>query len=152
MAKKKLSILFIVIWLTLATMLLLLPACSPAAPTGPSEILIGAVRNMTGMFASMSQGCDFGSKAAIEDVNAQGGVFVKQYNRKIPVKEITLDSQSDPTKTATLAESLILQDKVNFLTTSPTTPDEYVGAALVAERYKMPYVTAVGPADVWEYI
>ena len=152
MGKKQLSILLTVIFLTLAMVLLLLPACSPTAPTGPSEILIGAVRNMTGMFASMSQGCDFGSKAAIEDVNAQGGVFVKQYNRKIPVREITLDSQSDPTKTATLAESLILQDKVNFLTTSPTTPDEYVGAALVADRYKMPYITEVGPAEVWDSV
>lgn len=180
MRKKQLSILLSVIFLTLA-LILLLPACSStpssttppaattsapaskppatstqapasAAPAGPSEILVGAVRNMTGMFAGMSQGCDFGSKAAIDDINSQGGILIKQYNRKIPVREITLDSQSDPTKTASLAESLILREKVNFLTTSPTTPDEYVGAANVAERYKMPYISEVGPTEVWNTI
>jgi branched-chain amino acid transport system substrate-binding protein len=125
------------------------PASTPASPAGPGEIVIGAARHMSGMFAGMGQGGDFGFKAAIDDINSQGGIFVKQYNRKIPVKEIMLDSQSDPNKVGSLTESLVLQDKVNFITTSNGTTGDFVGAANLADRFKIPYISVVGPAEVW---
>ena len=121
----------------------------PTQAAGPSEILIGAARHMTGMFAGMGQGGEFGFKAAIEDVNSTGGIFIKQYNRKIRVREIMVDSQSDPTKMGSLAENLLLRDKVNFLTTSNGTTGDFVGAANLADRNKIPYISVVGPAEVW---
>jgi branched-chain amino acid transport system substrate-binding protein len=131
------------------------PAASSSAPaaqagaSGPSEIVIGAARSMTGMFAGMGEGGEFGFKATIDDINASGGIFVKQYNKKLPVKEILVDTQSNPVKMASLAENLILRDKVNFVTTSNGTTDDFVGVANLADKYKMPYLSVVGPAEVW---
>ena len=35
---------------------------------------------------------------AIEDVNKLGGIYVKEYNAKLPVKLVMLYNESDPTK------------------------------------------------------
>ena len=145
----------------LATMLVVLPACSTGTTTsspatsstpsstqvqGPSEILIGAVVAQTGAASSFGQGA-FGLQAAVDDINKDGGVFVKEYNRKIPVKIKILDSQSDTTKIGTLAQSLILTDKASFLVTSPSWPQDIAAAADVAERLKTPFVAFAGPFE-----
>ena len=86
-----------------------------AAPAGPSEIILGASAPLTGNLAGFGQGSGWALQAAVEDLNKQGGIMVKDYNRKLPLRLVLLDNQSDPAKASTLAESLILQDKVNFL-------------------------------------
>lgn len=135
---------------------LILTGCSTAtstskAPTsaavqGPSQIVIGGVIALTGMAASFGQGV-FGLQAAVDDLNKQGGIFVKQYNRNIPVKLIILDDQSDTTQIGTLATSLILNDKANFLVCSPSWPQDIAAAATVAEKQKTPFVAFAGPFE-----
>ena len=80
-----------------------------------SEIRVGVVQAQTGMFAAFGQGGVFGVKAAVDDVNKQGGVNVG--GKKLPIKLIVVDDESDPNKAGALAESLIVQDKVNFICT-----------------------------------
>ena len=121
----------------LAMMLVVLPACgggqttsktTSAAQQGPDKILLGSVVALTGAASSFGQGT-FGLKAAVDDINKQGGVFVKEYNRKIPVEIKILDDQSDTTQIGTLAQSLILSDKVNFLVCSPMWPQDIAAMA-----------------------
>ena len=50
----------------------------------PSEIRVGVVHAQTGMFAAFGQGGAFGIKAAVDDVNKQGGVSVG--GTKLPIK------------------------------------------------------------------
>lgn len=135
----------------LAMLLVVLPACgggqtTSAAQQGPDKILLGSVVALTGAASSFGQG-SFGMKAAVDDINKQGGVFVKEYNRKIPVEIKILDDQSDTTKIGTLAQSLILQDKANFLVVSPTWPQDIAATADVAERQKTPFVAFAGPME-----
>jgi len=115
----------------------------------PKEILIGTPAPMTGMFAGFGEGCVFGMKAAVEDINKQGGVSVKKFGKKLPVKLIVRDVESDPMKTATLAEDLCVRDKVNALL-SPDEPVTIHGpVATVADKYKVPHVIGGGPFEPW---
>ena len=84
-------------------------------PAAPAAILVGNPASLTGMFAGFGQGQVFGMKAAVDDINKQGGVYVKEYGKKLPIKLIVVNSESDPLKAGTLAESLIVSDKVHFL-------------------------------------
>src|SRR3989304_9058841 len=51
----------------------------------------------------------------VEDVNAKGGIFVKEYNKKLPVEIIRYDDKSDIGTAVKLTEKLLLDDKVDFI-------------------------------------
>jgi branched-chain amino acid transport system substrate-binding protein len=80
-----------------------------------NEIVIGDVISLTGMAATNGNEASWFFKEAVKDINAQGGIFVKQYNKKLPVKLVTADSESDVGKAVSAAERLIKVDKVDFL-------------------------------------
>jgi branched-chain amino acid transport system substrate-binding protein len=124
------------------------PLALSAQEEAPKEILIGDVGSFTGPYAAFGQGV-FGVEAAIEDINKQGGVYVKEYDKRIPVRLITRDTQSDMLKDAPLAQDLILREKVHFLAEHLEPPHMRQGAATIAEKYKIPYVTGVGPFESW---
>ncbi|UCB50425.1 MAG: ABC transporter substrate-binding protein [Deltaproteobacteria bacterium] len=126
-------------------------AVSETAKKIPKNILIGATEGFTGPYAAFGQGV-FGTKAAIEDINKQGGVYVKEYGKKIPLRLITRDTQSDMLKVASLAESLIVREKVNFLVEGLCPPHMRQGAATMAQKYKIPHITGVGPFESWQGI
>jgi len=85
------------------------------AQTVPSEIKIGELYASSGPFASISMPVYDGFKLWIGQKNAEGGVFVKPYNKKIPIKLISYDDQSSTATAATLYNQLITQDKVDLL-------------------------------------
>jgi ABC-type branched-subunit amino acid transport system substrate-binding protein len=114
----------------------------------PKEILIGDVGSFAGPYAAFGQGI-FGVEAAIEDINKQGGVFVKEFNKKIPVRLIKRDTQSDLLKAAPLAEDLILREKVNFFAEHLEPPEMRQGTATMCEKYKIPHISGVGPFESW---
>jgi branched-chain amino acid transport system substrate-binding protein len=93
---------------------LVLPLSGRAADA-PAEIKIGGLHASSGNFAAISMPVYSGMKLWADMVNAQGGVFVKPYNKKIPVKLISYDDQSNPATAATLTNQLITQDKVDIL-------------------------------------
>ena len=139
---KKISIIFIC--LTVASVFLL-SGCNSKKPD--TEIKIGVVQAQTGMYAGYGQGAIFGLKAAVDDINKQGGVKVGDI--KMPIKLIIVDNESDANKAGSLAESLIVQDKVNFICSGDEPPPMHAGVSLVCDKYKVPYVTSVGPTEPW---
>lgn len=96
---------------------LALSALSAAAqtPTAPSEIKIGVLYASSGNFAAMSMPEDSGLKFWVDEENAKGGVFVKPYDKRIPLKLISYDDQSNPATAETLYNQLVTQDKVDIL-------------------------------------
>jgi branched-chain amino acid transport system substrate-binding protein len=50
-----------------------------------------------------------------EDVNKDGGILVKEYGKKIPVKMVYYDNKSDPATAVKMFEKLMTEDKVNFV-------------------------------------
>jgi len=92
------------------------------------------------MFAGFGVGGSFGVKAAVDDINKLGGVYVEEFGRRIPIKLIVADSESDPIKTGTLAEDMALRDKVNFFIPNTEPPPMRAPIATVADRYKIPQI------------
>ena len=81
----------------------------------PAEIKLGTLYASSGRFASISMPVHYGLKLWIEQKNAEGGVFVRPFNRKIPLKLVAYDDQSNTATAATLYNQLITQDKVDIL-------------------------------------
>jgi branched-chain amino acid transport system substrate-binding protein len=101
--------------LMLSSLLPLALAGRAYAQTAPSEIKIGMLRASSGPFASISMPVYYTFKMWVDQTNAAGGVFVKPFNKKLPIKLISYDDQSSTATAATLYNQLITQDKVDLL-------------------------------------
>ncbi len=91
-----------------------------AMTTGPAaakdEIRIGCAISLSGMNAvpaEVSQVTEY--KLWVEQTNAKGGLYVKEYGKKLPVKLIIYDDNSTIETCTKLLEKLIVQDKVDFV-------------------------------------
>jgi branched-chain amino acid transport system substrate-binding protein len=98
--------------LALAAAALSTPALAADAP---AEIKIGSLYASSGPFASISVPVHDGLKLWVNAKNAEGGVYVKPFDKKIPIKLIEYDDQSSTATAATLYNQLITQDKVDIL-------------------------------------
>jgi branched-chain amino acid transport system substrate-binding protein len=85
------------------------------AQTAPAEIKLGTLYASSGTYASISRTVFEGLSIWANQKNAEGGVFVKPFNKKIPIKIIAYDDQSNTATAATLYNQLITQDKVDLL-------------------------------------
>ena len=140
--------LFFTLWLALAAVFLFTTS-GKAAEADPTEIRIGCNAPLTGMFAGFGTGGAWGVKAAVEDINKLGGVSVKKLGKKLPVKLFTVDNESDPGKSATLDEDLILRQKVHFNSppNQPLTLD--IPQADLADKHKIPRISGGCPMEPW---
>jgi branched-chain amino acid transport system substrate-binding protein len=85
------------------------------AADAPAEIKLGTLYASSGRYASISMPVHYGLKLWIDQKNADGGVYVKAFDKKIPLKLIAYDDQSNTATAATLYNQLITQDKVDIL-------------------------------------
>src|SRR6516165_3206855 len=94
-------------------------ALSFAAPAfaadAPSEIKIGTLYASSGRFASISMPVYSSLKLWADQKNADGGVYVKAFDKKLPVKLVAYDDQSNTATASTLYNQLVTQDKVDLL-------------------------------------
>src|SRR6202022_1795985 len=94
-------------------------AFAATAPTratdAPREIKRGSLYASSGRFASISMPVHYGLKLWLEQKNAEGGVYVKAFDKRIPLKLVAYDDQSNTATAATLYNQLITQDKVDIL-------------------------------------
>ena len=86
-----------------------------AAAPAPAVIKVGTLYADSGAFSSISMPVYQGLKLWVQSVNAKGGVYVKPYGKKIPVKLVSYNDQSSTSTATTLYNQLITQDKVNIL-------------------------------------
>lgn len=85
--------------------------CAPrVAPEVAKPILIGHVHSMSGAMSMYGISCTTGGEIAVAEINAAGGVLGR------PVKQITRDDKLSPETGLREAKSLILDEKVDFLT------------------------------------
>lgn len=77
-----------------------------AFAAAPATIKIGGAVSTTGGFAGPGAQVKTGYEFAVSDINEAGGVFVKEYGKKIPLELVVLDDESNPTKTVSRLETL----------------------------------------------
>jgi branched-chain amino acid transport system substrate-binding protein len=85
------------------------------AADAPAEIKLGTLYASSGRYASISLPVHNGLKLWIDQMNAAGGAYVKAFDKKIPLKLVAYDDQSNTATAATLYNQLITQDKVDVL-------------------------------------
>lgn len=152
MGKKfaKVSASLLVLFFSLG--LVALSGCSKGTTTTEKPqkdyILIGRVNPSSGPLAGFGEGTPAVEQYLLDKINQDGGIYIAEYEKKLPLKMITVDSESDPSKTAEATTKLILQDKVDLLIGAHT-PTTVNPVASVAERNKMPTITLESPVEIW---
>jgi len=81
----------------------------------PADIKIGTLYASSGRYASISMPVFSALKLWADQKNADGGVYVKAFDKKLPVKLVAYDDQSNTATASTLYNQLITQDKVDLL-------------------------------------
>ena len=133
--------------LVLTVLSLVIAACAPsaapsapaAAPAGqlPASIKVGAVIPLTGRYAAGGEQIKNGYELAVDAINKAGGVDVG--GTKIPLELVTLDDESDPTKTVQQLETLNSNNQV-VAYLGGFGSDLHAAAAGIAEKNKIPYL------------
>src|SRR5580698_9908903 len=85
-------------------------ATQAMAADAPAEIKIGTLYASSGRFSSISMPVYSALKLWVDQKNADGGVYLKAFDKKIPVKLVSYDDQSTTATASTLYNQLITQD------------------------------------------
>jgi len=120
-----------------------LTAAAAQAAEAPAEIKLGTLYASSGRFASLSMPLHYGLKLWIDQKNAEGGVYVKAFDKKIRLKLVAYDDQSNMATAATLYSHLITQDKVDILAADYGAPLTSV-AVPIARDHKMLLIDQTG--------
>jgi branched-chain amino acid transport system substrate-binding protein len=130
------------------TALLALVLCHAGA-LAADEIVIGASIPLSGPLAGFGSFQQWGYKRAVDEVNKAGGIAVE--GKKLNVRLILRDDRTDPNVTASNTETLISRDHVTAMLGS-CTPVLVNAGALVAERHRVPIVTACDPLEAFKSV
>lgn len=112
------------------------------------RILIGHPSSLTGPLAGLGEPTEWITKRAVEAINKDGGIFLKEAGKKLPVEIKIVDTQSDPAKSGDVASKLILKDKIDLMLVMYT-PDVVNPVTNMCERYEMPCISLGSPAEPW---
>ena len=107
-------------------------------PPAPEFIEIGASVPLTGRYGSLGNMVLPGYLYAIEDINANGGVYVKEFDKQIPLRLTVYDDESDPTKAVSKLETLYSENNV-VAYLGGAASDMHAATSAIAEKNKVPY-------------
>ena len=111
-------------------------------------ILVGRVVPLTGAIAAFGAGTPYIEEQAVAAINAEGGIYIEEYGKKLPIKFVIADSESSATKASEAATKLILENKIDVMIVSHTA-DTVLPVSAVCERYSIPCISVDCPADMW---
>ena len=112
--------------------------CAPVSEA-PKTIKIGGAISATGAFAGPAGHVRDGYEFAVADINEAGGVFVKQFNKKIPLELIVYDDESNPAKTVSRLERLHSEENVTAYLGGFSSVLAVPGCA-IGEKNKVPWL------------
>jgi len=125
---------------------LALAACGPRK-AAKDKIVVGMSRPLSGSQAIIGDSAFRPVyETFIAEVNADGGVYVEEYGKKLPIEPIIYDDTTDVGTMTRLTEKLILEDKVDFLWPACGTSFLYAQAP-IANKYNYLLITAEGGAS-----
>jgi len=112
-----------------------------------NEILIGASLALTGPYSGFATEQKWAIEEAVKRINEEGGIYMRAYNRKLPVRLIIYDDKSDVTTYVTNVEKLITADNVDALL-GQTGSHFALAIAPKLEEYKTPMVGILGTTEI----
>ncbi len=135
MGKKSLTQVFVVFVFILGTWI----SQAPVLAGPPEAIKIGAVLPQTGGMAAGGKEIESGYELFVEHINKEGGVYVKEFGKKLPIDLIMVDDESDPVKSAARLEKLNSVDNVVAYLGGFSSLLNVAGMS-IAEKNKVPWV------------
>jgi branched-chain amino acid transport system substrate-binding protein len=130
---------------SLSALVCAVPCPRAQAQAVPSEIVIGAALPLTGEESRIGTYFKAGYELATKEINDAGGVMLRQYHKRIPVKLIIYDDKTDAATSRNLYERLAVQDHVDAFLGGYST-DLVQAQTVVPQQYKIPYVNGGGAA------
>ena len=119
------------------------------------EVVIGASLPLSGALASFGSFQRWGYERAVAEANKSGGITIR--GKRQSLKLVVRDDKTDANVSASNIETLISRDHAVALLGS-CTPALVNAGALVAERHRVPMVTACDPRQAftsvraWKYV
>ncbi|MCP5045540.1 MAG: ABC transporter substrate-binding protein, partial [bacterium] len=111
-------------------------------------ILIGRPNPATGPLASFGEGTPWVDERVLAEINRDGGIYIKEFGKKVPLKVKLVDTESNPTKAGEIASRLIVKDKVDLMLFYHT-PDTVNPVSGMVERFKIPGISLDSPLEPW---
>ena len=112
------------------------------------HILIGRPVPKTGPISAFAESAPWLDERSVAMINKDGGIHIKEYGKKVPVKVQIVDTGSDPSKAGEVGSKLILKDKIDMMYVS-STPATVSPVAAVCERYSVPSVSTMMPVEMF---
>ena len=128
-------------WIFWVVSLQIVVCAAMAASPAPEAIPFGAAISLSGPLSNLGYQIKAGYEIAAEDINRTGGIFVKEYDKKIPLEIIVQNTESDERKAISRMEWLYTSKNVVA----------YGGDGLihngqgVAEKNKIPALAVASP-------
>ena len=132
---KRKSIQFISLATGLAMLAGVVAGCGGGKPADSKTIKLGLVYELTGGTATFGTSALNGSKLAMKEINAKGGVLGKQ------LEGVVADNKSEPSESANAMTKVVTQDKVATVI-GFTTSSNALAATGIAQSNKVPLVSA----------
>lgn len=110
-----------------------------AEQTATDEIKIGVVASMTGPASTTGKDIWQSAVLAADEINAEGGVYVAEYNAKLPIKLILGDDESTREGGQKAVSKLITLDEVDLLVGGFSSAVTSAHQSIVAE-HGVPYI------------
>jgi branched-chain amino acid transport system substrate-binding protein len=129
---------FIIIVIVLVASLLL-AGCTSTQPATKDELKIGVVASMTGPASTTGKDVWESAQLAAEEINANGGVYVKELNKKIPIRLVQGDDESTREGGQKVVSRMITQDNVDLLVGGFSSAVVTAHQSIVADS-KVPYI------------
>jgi branched-chain amino acid transport system substrate-binding protein len=102
--------------IALILLVLITAGCTDTSEEGtPEYINIGLVAPLSGGASDVGNDMKQAAVLAVEEINADGGVYVEEYGVKIPLRLVEGDTQTSPTEGVTAVERLITSENVVVL-------------------------------------
>jgi branched-chain amino acid transport system substrate-binding protein len=120
----------------------------PARAAVRDHILIGRPLPVTGPVSAFTTVSPWIDNKAIADINKDGGIFIKEAGKKLPVRVKIVDTESDPSKAGDVGSKLILNDNIDIMYVSAT-PATVSPVAAACERFKVPCVSTMMPVEMF---
>jgi len=127
------------IWITTIFLFSLYISASDLWAKGPEVIKVGVTVSASGKFSTEIGPFQRLFKAWVDEVNRRGGIYLKEYNRKLPLKLITYDDRSDGATARRYYERLVTVDGAHLLFGPYSSPLTFAASA-ASEQHQVPFI------------
>ena len=123
------------------SLIVIAPPPAPAQQPAPKKIVFGQAIGLTGPMGAATAFLETpATQLWLQELKAKGGLYVKEYGKRLPVELIQYDDKGDVATTVKLYQKLITVDKVDVLL-PPEGTGYHVAIAPLCNQHKYSLVT-----------